>query len=327
MNEKPAVLYRFLDHTYMNKSKSMHTINSYRYDLVEFLKYIKWSKTSDEAISDYNAILHIKSINIEDIDNAFFEDISIDDVDNYLIYLYKYKSNQSKSRARKISTIKSFFKYLYNKKIIKNNNMISLETPHISKSLPVYLSLQEAEKYINTIKTECLKERYKERNLTMIILFLNTGIRISELVGLNINSITKDLLNYDILIVRGKGDKERVVYLNSNTMAALNNYLKIRTNINCKDTALFLSERNERISTRTVSHIVKHYSEECKIDKKITPHKFRHTLATSLFQNGTDIRTIQFILGHSSISTTEIYTHVSDAQARSALSNNPLSNI
>lgn len=306
-NNIPVVMIDFLLFLENTLGRSANTIKNYRCDLIHFLKFIKGTFLRKD---------NIDNIDITDINTDFINRISIQNIYSYVNYLSKYKDNTAKSRARKIAAIKAFYKYLYKVKLIKMNIAIEIETPKIKKRNPIYLTVDESNDLLDTVR-KTSHVRNKIRNFAIIIMFLNTGIRIEELVNLNIDSIDKDRLS-----VIGKGDKERVLYLNNITIDTLNAYLKIKRKGNEK--ALFLSERGTRISKRQVSTLVKKYSKLSEIHKKITAHKLRHTLATLLFQNGEDIRVIQDILGHESISTTEIYTHVNNEQVRAALKNNPL---
>lgn len=309
-NNIPAVMIDFLLFLENTLGRSANTIKNYRCDLIHFLQFIKGTFLRKD---------NIDNIDISDISIDFINRISIQNIYSYINYLSRYRNNTAKSRARKIAAIKAFYKYLYKVKLIKINITLDIETPKFKKRNPIFLTIDESEDFLNTIQ-KTSHVRNKIRNFAIIILFLNTGIRIEELVNLNLDSIDKDRLS-----VIGKGDKERILYLNSITIDSLTAYLKIKKQSSEK--ALFLSERGSRISKRQVSTLVKKYNKLSEIHKNITAHKLRHTLATLLFQNGEDIRVIQDILGHESISTTEIYTHVNNEQVRIALKNNPLNKI
>ena len=215
------------------------------------------------------------------------------------------------------------FKYLYQKHLIDTNPAINLETPKLGKRVPKYLSLDESKHLLRTTGSD--EDRNKERDYAIITLFLNCGMRLSELVGINISNINFD---EEKLNVTGKGNKERTIYLNTACINALKEYMAVRPTTGIKadsKDALFLSERLERISNRTVQYIVKKEIQRAGLDsRKYSVHKLRHTAATLMYQSGVDIRALQELLGHESISTTEIYTHVSSQQARNATDNNPL---
>ena len=229
------------------------------------------------------------------------------------------------TRARKVSSIRVFFNYLSQKaNLIEKNPAQNLETPKIEKRMPKYLTLDDSKKLLTVTSDE---ERNKERDYAIITLFLNCGLRLSELVGININDISFDDAKMTVI---GKGNKERTIYLNKACLKAINDYLEVRPKIGIKPDsikALFLSERKERISKRTVQYVVDKELKRAGLDtKKYSTHKLRHTAATLMYQYGNvDIRALQELLGHESISTTEIYTHVANEQVRNAVDVNPLS--
>ena len=202
-----------------------------------------------------------------------------------------------------------------------------METPKLDKRIPKYLTLDDTKNLLEAVND--MDDRNKERDYAIITLFLNCGMRLSELVGINIKDIN---FNDQKLNVIGKGNKERTIYLNSACMNAVNKYLAVRPHDNVKydsKDALFLSERRERISNRTVQYIVKQELKRAGLDtNKYSVHKLRHTAATLMYKYGNvDIRALQELLGHESISTTEIYTHVDNSQIRNAVESNPLANI
>ena len=218
-----------------------------------------------------------------------------------------------------------FFNYLSQKtNLIEKNPAQNLETPKLEKRMPKYVSLDDSKKLLTVTSDE---ERNKERDFAIITLFLNCGLRLSELIGININDISFDDARMTVI---GKGNKERTIYLNKACLKAINDYLAVRPKIGIKPDsvkALFLSERKERISKRTVQYVVDKELRRAGLDtKKYSTHKLRHTAATLMYQYGNvDIRALQELLGHESISTTEIYTHVANEQVRNAVDVNPLS--
>lgn len=234
------------------------------------------------------------------------------------------------TRARKASTIRIFFAYLYAQKIIPDNPAIGLKTPKLGKRMPKYLSLEDSKKLLNVTYDE--NDENKERDYAIITLFLNCGLRLSELVGINISNID---FSENRLTVIGKGNKERTIYLNNACVNAIKDYISVRPTEGVKNDskasnkALFLSNRKERISNRTVQYIVDRELTKAGLDtSKYSTHKLRHTAATLMYQYGNvDIRALQELLGHESIATTEIYTHVSNEQVRNAVESNPLANL
>lgn len=234
------------------------------------------------------------------------------------------------TRARKASTIRIFFAYLYDQKIIPDNPAIGLKTPKLGKRMPKYLSLEDSKKLLNVTYDE--NDENKERDYAIITLFLNCGLRLSELVGINISNID---FSENRLTVIGKGNKERTIYLNNACVNAIKGYMSVRptegvkNDFKASNKALFLSKRKERISNRTVQYIVDRELLKAGLDtSKYSTHKLRHTAATLMYQYGNvDIRALQELLGHESIATTEIYTHVSNEQVRNAVESNPLANL
>ena len=321
--ENPDYLNSFLDYSVTILNKSPNSIKEYNYDLVMFLKFIKLRfKLTNET--DFSAIT------ILDIPISEIRKIKLDDIHAFLSYLTTEHHSKAATRARKVSTIRIFFKYLSQKAgLIDTNPAQNLETPKQEKRMPKYLSLDESKKLLAITANE-EDNRNAKRNYAIITIFLNCGIRLSELVGINIKNID---FSENKLTVIGKGNKERTIYLNKACVNAINDYIsnsRPREGIkyDSKD-ALFLSERKERISNRTVQSVVKKELQKAGLDiNKYSVHKLRHTAATLMYQyGGVDIRALQELLGHESISTTEIYTHVENSQVRNAIESNPLANI
>ena len=259
--------------------------------------------------------------------------ITLEDIHAFLAYLKNNYDSQPATLARKASSIRIFFHYLCNKsKRIPVNPAQDLENPKLGRRLPKYLSLEQSQKLLQTVSTPRLSKGNNHdnstRNYAIITLFLNCGMRLSELVGLNIKDIDFDDNKLNVI---GKGNKERTIYLNKACLTAIKAYLNIRPHDgvagDARD-ALFLSEQKKRISNRTVQYIVKEELKQAGIDQtKYSVHKLRHTAATLMYKYGqVDIRALQELLGHESISTTEIYTHVDNDQIRTAVENNPLAN-
>ena len=316
----PDYLNSFLDYTVTILNKSPNTIKEYNYDLATFLKFIKMTDEED-----------FSKITIKDIPLSTIKQIKLDDIHAFLSYLTNTYHSKAATRARKASSIRVFFNYLSQKaNLIEFNPAQNLETPKLDKRLPKYLSLEDSKRLLNVAGSD--DNRNNKRDYAIITLFLNCGMRLSELVGINIKDINFSECQMTVI---GKGNKERTIYLNKACMTAINNYLAVRPvegiktdKANSKN-ALFLSERKERISRRTVQYIVDKELRVAGLDtSKYSVHKLRHTAATLMYQYGNvDIRALQEVLGHESISTTEIYTHVANVQARSAIENNPLSDV
>ena len=318
--DNPEFLNSFLDYSITILNKSPNSVKEYNYDLSMFLKYMKIHfKMTNET--------EFENIKINDFDIETLRKITLDDIHAFVSYMAVNNNSKAATRARKISTIRIFFKYLSVKaKIIDVNPAQNLETPKKEKRIPKYLTLEDSEKLLDVASSE--DNRNKERDYSIITLFLNCGMRLSELVGINIKDISFDDCKMNVI---GKGNKERTIYLNKACMNSINSYLEVRPkegiDYKSKD-ALFLSERKERISRRTVQYIVEKELKHAGLDTaKYSVHKLRHTAATLMYQYGeVDIRALQQLLGHASISTTEIYTHVVDEQVRNAVERNPLAN-
>ena len=265
---------------------------------------------------------HLYLLNISKISNTFIKNIDIDDIYTYMAFVEENRENNAKTRARKISCLKSFYKYLYNRtKIIKYDISEELETPKLPKRVPIYMSQEECQILLNSIES-----RNTLRDKCIIALFLNTGIRLSELCNINIEDIKEDSIT-----ITGKGNKQRIIYLNDICLKYINLYLKYRNkkykNIEINTNALFLSERKLRISKRAIQHLVVNAIKNAKLSDKYTVHKLRHTAATMLYRAGVDIRTLQELLGHTSIATTQLYTHIDNNDIKKAVKLNPLNNV
>jgi site-specific recombinase XerD len=315
-NDMPFFLQDFLMYMQTIKGKSPNTVLVYFYDLRIFLRFLKLHKGSmpkDTVFDD---------INISDIEIDLLKTVTLSDLYAFMSFVSNNRSNTSYARARKVASLKSFFKYLTTKaKLLDSNPALELESPKIVKRLPRYLNVEESKQLLSSVDG-----KHSIRDYAILTLFLNSGIRLSELVGINLNSIRNNSLS-----VIGKGNKERIIPLNSACIKAIDEYRKIRPVDGVKNadkTALFLSERKQRISKATVQHIVKKYIINAGLDpKRYSTHKLRHTAATLMYKYGhVDIRALQELLGHESIATTEIYTHLGEQELRIAVESNPLSN-
>lgn len=318
--DNPPFLNSFLDYLVGILNKSPNTVKEYNYDLSHFLKFIMhhFGISSEE---------NIKNIDIHNMNIDTLKRIKLDDIHAFLYYLTDTYHSKAATRARKAASIRVFFSYLSQKeKILEVNPAQGLETPKLDKRLPKYLTLEQSKQLLKV--TESATDENKERDFAIITLFLNCGMRLSELVGINIKDIN---FSDNKLNVIGKGNKERTIYLNKACIEAIKKYLAVRPHegvkFNSKD-ALFLSKRKERISNRMVQEIVKRELARAGLDiSKYSVHKLRHTAATLMYQYGNvDIRALQVLLGHESISTTEIYTHVDNQQVKDAVNSNPLAN-
>lgn len=301
------IISDFLDYLSVVKGKSENTLKEYRLDLITF----------------FNFIIKRKSLKISHhkIDLELIKNISLSDMYAYMSFVKNERLNGPSTRSRKTASLRTFYNYLTNKiKVIDKNITLELESPKIPKRNPIYLNFQESKKLLSNI--DCTSKYYL-RDYCIVSLFLNCALRLSELCSIDLNDIDWDSNTLKII---GKGDKERLIFLNNMVLSSLKDYIKDRNTykINTEyKNALFISNRGCRISNRAIQLLIKKYTKG--FEKNITPHKLRHTSATLMFKHGKiDIRTLQKVLGHENISTTQIYTHVDDDGIKKAFESNPL---
>ena len=310
-NEAPQVMREFLVYHDTIKGQSQRTVDSYFMDLRTFTRYLYIARglvPRDTALED---------VDIRGADLGFYGQVTLAEVYDFLAYLSRDRELNAASRARMITSLKGFYRYLTVKtKQLTVDPVQDLDTPKLQKSLPHYLTLEESQRLLNAVYG-----KNRERDYCILTLFLNCGLRISEMVGLNLADIRSDSL-----LIHGKGNKERVVYLNDACVQALNGWLAIRKTIATTDkNAVFLSSRRKRVSVDAIQVMVHKTLLKAGLDaSQISPHKLRHTAATLMLQNGVDVRTLQELLGHESLNTTQIYTHIANAELKKAAAANPL---
>ncbi len=308
----PAPMSDFLEYMLSIKGRSPKTVSEYYLDLRTFYRFLvirfRLSSTTD----------NFEEIDVNLITLDILKKIKIMDLHAFIAFIDRERNNSNRTKARKIACIRSFFKYLYSiVKLIPENPALDLETPKKNSRLPVALTLDESKGILTSISGS-----NEKRDYAIITLFLNCGLRLSELIGIDIDKIKGDTLT-----VIGKGNKERTIYLNDVCVEAIENYLAVRPEANPgHEKALFISNRKTRFTQRGVQHMVDKYLNEAGLaGKNYSPHKLRHTAATLMYQYGhVDIRALQELLGHESVSTTQIYTHIDKEQLRDAVKNNPL---
>ncbi len=314
----PPVIRDFLTYNETIRGKSSRSVEGYFLDLQTFFRYILLVRGLVPKDTEF------EKITIEKVEISLIKTITVSDLYAFLVFCKEERQNGAASRARKTSTLRIFFKYLsVQTHQLDNNPAEMLETPKVKQSLPKHLTLEDSLELLNSVEGP-----YKERDYCILTLFLNCGLRLAELCALNLSSISGD----GTLTVVGKGNKERMVYLNSACLEAISKYLPVRHNegVPASDkNALFISRNKRRISPKTVQHIVKTYLEKSGLgDMGYSTHKLRHTAATLMYQHGNvDIRVLKDILGHANLGTTQIYTHVSDKQIKKAVDSNPLANV
>lgn len=323
--DSPQYLIDFLDYISVIKSRSPLTVKNYYCDLRLFLRYLKLH--NDPSLGDFE----FSEITVSDTPEALVRNVTLNDILGFLHFTMDERDNHQKARARKAVSIRQFFKYLTdNKNWFEVSPAAKLELPSPKNALPKHLTVEQA----NQLLAECsdVKDWADSRDYCMITFFLNCGIRLSELVGISVNDYitTKDPQtgeSYAFLKVIGKGNKERVIYLNNACVSAYEAYIKLRPKVQ-GEKALFLSKRYKRISNRRVEQIIEERLMKSGLSGYgFSVHKLRHTAATLMYQNGVDVRVLKEVLGHENLNTTQIYTHVSDSQIKQAMDRNPLSEI
>lgn len=320
----PPVLRDYASYMSAIKGNSEKTVCEYLLDLRTFFRFTKMKKQNADLDNDEFEKLSISDITIEDV-----RDITPQIIIDYLMFAGFQRENNSTTRMRKLCSIRSFFKYMFAKRhYIDSNPAADIDAPKKKSTLPKFLTVEEAVKLLETVKNDT-SSKTSVRDFAMITLFLNTGMRLSELVGLNLESFDSELTTVKVV---GKGNKERIIYLNKSARDALVAHLRqrldpkyVRTGIN----AVFLSRREQRISEKTVQWVVYKYLDMAGLgSKKLSVHKLRHTAATLMYQSGkVDIRVLKDILGHEQLNTTQIYTHLVSRNLEEAVEHNPLADI
>lgn len=326
IRDLPESLQGFFRYIQTVKGLSRLTCEEYYLDLRTFLRFIKHQRGLVAADEDFDMIC------IQDVDMKLIRTVQYSDLLDFLIFLSEERPKYHKSektaygegpraRARKVAALRSYFKFLYaHEHIIEENPAANLESPKAKSDLPKYLNVEESIALLAAVDGP-----YRQRDYCILTLLLNCGLRVSELVGLNIGDIFDDRLR-----VHGKGDKVRILYLNEASREAIAQYLPHRIepdNISASD-ALFISRHRDRMSVQTVKAMVKKYLDRAGLGyKECSTHKLRHTAATLMYQNGVDIRTVQEFLGHENVSTTMIYTHLGNSALKDAAQANPLGKV
>ena len=316
--ESPPILQEFLNYHESILSHSSKTVDEYFLDLRAFFRYLKLRRNPASVSADF------QDISILDVDLEFVSKTQLSEIYGFLTYLSGGAQSgkaEASTRARKCAAIRSFYNYLcVHARQLETDPTQALNNPKLRKTLPRYLSLSESLRLLESVSGP-----NEIRDYCILTLFLNCGPRVGELVGLNVQDIRDDTVR-----VLGKGNKERQLYLNEACLGGLEAYLAVR--LTPKDEprhkdALFVSRNRTRLTTRSVENIVQKAVTQAGLDRKYSPHKLRHTAATLMLNNGVDIRTLQDVLGHENLGTTQIYTHVSDANLKLAVDANPLSKV
>lgn len=310
----PPLVQDYLVYVDAIKGHSELSVLEYASDLRTFFRYMSKAKGL------YPMDCDDESIDLTTIDIKFIQKITLNDIYAFLVYCKNERKNSEATRARRVVAIRRFFTYLTdNLGLLPSNPAKNLDAPKTKKSLPKYLTLEESQKLLSVIDG-----KFKERDFAIITLFLNCGMRLSELVSMNYSDIRSD----GTVVITGKGNKERTIYLNQACIDAITEYMKVRPNDKVKDRALFISSRYQRISNRMVETMVQKYLEKAGLGGRgLSVHKLRHTAATLMYQHGNvDVLVLKEILGHENLGTTEIYTHIQSDASKQAVESNPLAN-
>ena len=321
----PQILREFLTYHETIKGQSQLTISEYALDLRMFLRFVKLMRL------DMPVSTNLEDVDIRDVDISFIREINTSDVFDFLSYLASERpinpdaqvsdhGVSASTRARKLSAIKSFYKYLtVRTKQLQDNPVVDLEYPKLRKSLPKYLTIEQSAALLRSVSGQ-----NQVRDYAILMLFLNCGIRRSELVGLNINDVYEDRIR-----VVGKGNKERFVYFGTPCRKALDAYMVERSEKVLTDNrALFASRNGNRISVSAVHRLVEKALKQAGLDSaQYSAHKLRHTAATMMLSGGVDVKTVQEVLGHENLNTTQIYTHIENTELKIAASANPISKL
>ena len=324
--DKSPVVERFLRYKLVIQGRSKKTVEEYGLDLRTFFRFLIAMREGIPTDGE-----EFEEISIACVDEAFIKTIKTIDILEFMAYTANARGNSAAARSRKLSALRMFFKYMtVSEKVIELNPAADIESPKKKKSLPKHLSVGESKDLLHSVVAD-EESKNRDRDYCIITLFLNCGLRLSELVGINLSDIDREMRSLRVI---GKGNKERIVYLNDACKSALSAYILTRsrdmTNIKEKDkNALFISRLGRRMSVKTVQWLVYKYLDHAGLSyKHFSTHKLRHTAATLMYQEGgVDVLSLKEILGHSELNTTQIYTHVSDKKLEEAVESHPLANI
>lgn len=325
-DEYSPILREFAGYKLVIQGRSARTVNEYMLDLRTFFRFLiaKRSGEVPEPQSD-----EFTSIDVRCVDLDFLRSVTSTEIYDFLFYTDRQRGNGSAARSRKLTAIKGLFKYLTSKRqLLEQDPTISIDAPSRRKSLPKFLSLEESKLLLDAVRGDSASA-FRRRDFAIITIFLNCGIRLSELCGMNIADVDRYLRSARIV---GKGNKERIIYFNDACRVALGDYMSERMSGNIKprsaadESALFLSRVGRRICPKSVEHMVDKYLNMAGLgSKNYSVHKLRHTAATLMYrEGGVDVRVLKEILGHEQLNTTQIYTHVVDSDVEKAMAKNPL---
>ncbi|MBR3692290.1 MAG: tyrosine recombinase XerC [Clostridia bacterium] len=322
-HDAPQVLRQFYNYIETVRGKSPRTADEYYRDLRIFFRWLLWYRGLVAKDTPFNEI-SIAPVNVE-----LLAAVELSDVYEYMHFLSRERPSHPRdpnkgygigasARARKVASLRSFYKYLtVTTHQIETNPVANLEPPKRRKSLPKYLTVDQSLGLLSGVTGP-----NTERDLAILTIFLNCGIRVSELCAISLSDIKEDTL-----VITGKGNKQRIVYLNPATKAAIDSWMAVRAKLpSSTSPRLFITRQSRQISPSTVKWLVKKHLSAAGISAEgYSAHKLRHTAATLMYQNGVDVRVLQEVLGHENLDTTKIYTHIDNASVREAFMKNPLS--
>ncbi len=323
LDEFDPIIREFAGYKSYIQGCSQRTVEQYLIDLRTFFRYLL-CEGQPSILRDREAFAAVR---VDSVDLEYLRRVTTDQIYDFLLYADTDRDNQTAAKARKLAAIRALYKFLVNKRgYLEGNPTANMDTPKRKKSLPKFLSLEEAKALLAAVSRD-VESPFRERDYAIITLFLNCGMRVAELVSINLTDLDSELRSIRVL---GKGNKERIIYLNEACREALRAYLGIRLSEKYRtvsDRALFLSKRFERLSIQGVQVMVQKYLKLAGLESKhYSVHKLRHTAATLMYQSGeVDIRVLKDILGHEQLNTTQIYTHVSNRSMEEAMKHNPLS--
>ncbi len=319
MREYPPIFHEFANYKLAIQNRSKLTVEQYLLDLDQFFRYYLCKKHNKRVSSEA-----FEAQSLDAVDLRLCGQITSYDIIEFVGWEASDRDNQPAARARKLSSIRSFYKFLTTTKhYLSENPARDVEGPRVRQALPKFLTLDESILLLDTVKADTQSKTVK-RDYCIITLFLNCGMRLSELVGISMGDVDPDLRSMRVI---GKGNKERMIYLNEACKSAIVDWLKVRATLEIKEkNALFISSRGTRISKQMVQTVVYKYLDMAGLgNRKLSTHKLRHTAATLMYQEGgVDVRVLKDILGHAQLNTTQIYTHVSNEQMEEAMTRNPL---
>lgn len=321
VSEFSTLIQEYASYKLSIQNCSRKTVAEYLFDLRTFFRYLLARERDVDPASEEFLTIDVSGVGLERL-----KKIRAEDIYEFLFYAGEQRGNQWAARARKLSAIRSLFRYLVNKRhYLEENPTADIDSPKPKKSLPKVLTLDESLQLLAAVEAD-KESKYRTRDYAILTLFLNCGMRVSELVGINLSDVDSGMQS---LRVTGKGNKERIVYLNDACRTALSDYIAERVGpkyAKVRDRALFLSRLDQRMSVKTVQAMVYKYLKLADLEAKhYSVHKLRHTAATLMYQSGNvDVRVLKEILGHEQLNTTQIYTHISNADMERAMAQNPL---